>query len=84
MAVMASPTDTRLVPASDRAPSTWGLGDGQAIPWEYAAEDIKRLLRRLTTTTEARFDWLDDAASERPERIAAFLEMKTVWHPIGG
>ena len=20
----------------DRAPSSWGLGDGQAIPWEYA------------------------------------------------
>ena len=33
---------------------------------------------------EARFDWLDDAATERPEWIAAFLEMKTVWHPIGG
>ena len=30
-----------------------------------------------------RFDWLDDRASERPEWIAAFLEMKTVWHPIG-
>ena len=22
--------------ATDRAPSSWGLGDGQAIPWEYA------------------------------------------------
>ena len=33
--------------------------------------------------TDARFDWLDDRASERPEWIAAFLEMKTVWHPIG-
>ena len=30
-----------------------------------------------------RFDWLDDRATERPEWIAAFLEMKTVWHPIG-
>ncbi|MEA2608427.1 MAG: hypothetical protein QOJ75_670, partial [Chloroflexota bacterium] len=51
---------------------------------QLAAEDIKRLLRRSTKTVEARFDWLDDAASERPEWIAAFLEMKTVWHPIGG
>ena len=34
-------------------------------------------------TTDARFDWLDDRASERPEWIAAYLEMKTVWHPIG-
>jgi aldehyde dehydrogenase (NAD+) len=25
-----------VVPASDRSPSSWGLGDGQAIPWEYA------------------------------------------------
>ena len=49
-----------------------------------AADDIKRLSRRPTTVAEARFDWLDDAATERPEWIAAFLEMKTVWHPIGG
>ncbi len=47
-------------------------------------DDIKRLSRRPTTVAEARFDWLDDAATERPEWIAAFLEMKTVWHPIGG
>ena len=33
--------------------------------------------------TDARFDWLDDRATERPEWIAVFLEMKTVWHPIG-
>jgi hypothetical protein len=33
--------------------------------------------------TDARFDWLDERASQRPEWIAAFLEMKTVWHPIG-
>jgi len=26
---------------------------------------------------------LDDRAAERPEWIAAYLEMKTVWHPIG-
>ena len=44
---------------------------------------IKRILRRPTTVAEARFDWLDDRASERPEWIAAFLEMKTVWHPVG-
>ena len=48
-----------------------------------ALDDIKRVLRRPTTVTEARFDWSDDRAAERPEWIAAFLEMKTVWHPIG-
>ena len=26
---------------------------------------------------------LDDRRAQRPEWIANFLEMKTVWHPIG-
>jgi acyl-CoA reductase-like NAD-dependent aldehyde dehydrogenase len=64
---------------------TWGVPDDLRLEVEQsAAEDIKRLLRRPTTVAEARFDWLDDLAAERPEWIAAFLEMKTVWHPIGG
>ena len=64
---------------------TWGVPDELRTEVELlAADDIKRLLRRPTKVAEARFDWLDDAASERPEWIAAFLEMKTVWHPIGG
>ena len=64
---------------------TWGVPDEMRLEVEQsAADDIKRLLRRPTTVAEARFDWLDDAAAERPEWIAAFLEMKTVWHPIGG
>ncbi len=64
---------------------TWGVPDALRVEVEQsAAEDIKRLLRRPTTVNEARFDWLDDRLAERPEWIAAFLEMKTVWHPIGG
>jgi acyl-CoA reductase-like NAD-dependent aldehyde dehydrogenase len=64
---------------------TWGVPDEMRLEVEEsAAEDIKRLLRRPTRVNEARFDWLDDRAAERPEWIAAFLEMKTVWHPIGG
>jgi acyl-CoA reductase-like NAD-dependent aldehyde dehydrogenase len=64
---------------------TWGVPDELRTEVELlAADDIKRLLRRPTRVVEARFDWLDDAAAERPEWIAAFLEMKTVWHPIGG
>jgi hypothetical protein len=63
---------------------TWGVPDAMRIDTELlAADDIKRVLRRPTTVAEARFDWLDQRASERPEWIAAFLEMKTVWHPIG-
>ncbi|MBA2372612.1 MAG: aldehyde dehydrogenase family protein [Chloroflexi bacterium] len=63
---------------------TWGVPDGQRKDTELiAADSVKRVLRRPTTVAEARFDWLDDRAAERPEWIAAFLEMKTVWHPIG-
>ena len=63
---------------------TWGVPDAMRTETELLiADDIKRLARRPTTVVEARFDWLDDRAAERPEWIAAFLEMKTVWHPIG-
>jgi acyl-CoA reductase-like NAD-dependent aldehyde dehydrogenase len=63
---------------------TWGVPDDMRTEIELlAADDIKRILRRPTKVADARFDWLDDRAAERPEWIAAFLEMKTVWHPIG-
>ncbi len=63
---------------------TWGVPNAMRLATEQiAADDIKRLARRPTSVNEARFDWLDDRATERPEWIAAFLEMKTVWHPIG-
>jgi acyl-CoA reductase-like NAD-dependent aldehyde dehydrogenase len=63
---------------------SWGVPDALRRDTEIAAaESVKRLARRSSTTADARFDWLDDAASQRPEWIAAFLEMKTVWHPIG-
>ncbi len=42
--------DRALTTAGGRAPSSWGLGDGQAIPWEYApapeARDVVRLKDR--------------------------------------
>jgi acyl-CoA reductase-like NAD-dependent aldehyde dehydrogenase len=63
---------------------TWGVPDELRVEVEtLAADDIKRISRRATTVAESKFDWLDDRATERPEWIAAFLEMKTVWHPIG-
>ncbi|MBA2372611.1 MAG: aldehyde dehydrogenase family protein [Chloroflexi bacterium] len=47
---MTTETDKRLVPAADRAPNSWGLGDGAAIPWEYApapeARDIVTIKER--------------------------------------
>jgi acyl-CoA reductase-like NAD-dependent aldehyde dehydrogenase len=62
----------------------WGVPDDLRTDVELsAAESIKRIVRRPAGTSDARFDWLDDRASERPEWIAAYLEMKTVWHPIG-
>ena len=76
-----APSVDELVDALD----AWGVPDAMRTETELAAlNDIKRVLRRPTTVAEARFDWSDDRAAERPEWIAAFLEMKTVWHPIGG
>ena len=62
----------------------WGIPDDLRVAAETAAADsVKRVARRPARVTDAKFDWLDDRAAERPEWIAAFLEMKTVWHPIG-
>ena len=62
----------------------WGVPDAIRTDTELtAADDIKRIARRPAGVTDAKFDWLDDRAAERPEWIAAYLEMKTVWHPIG-
>ena len=63
---------------------TWGIPDAMRRDAELAAsESVKRIARRPRGVADARFDWLDDRAAERPEWIAAYLEMKTVWHPIG-
>jgi len=62
----------------------WGVEEAARRDIEIAATDnVKRIVRRPAGVTDARFDWLDDRAAERPEWIAAYLEMKTVWHPIG-
>ncbi len=62
----------------------WGVPADLRTETELiAADNIKRIARRPAGVTDAKFDWLDDRAAERPEWIAAYLEMKTVWHPIG-
>ena len=62
---------------------TWGVPrDMRTAVEEAAIENVKRLARPPRGADE-RFDWLDDRRAQRPEWIAAFLEMKTVWHPIG-
>ena len=50
MPAMAERSSTSVVPVADQRPNSWGFGDGQAIPWEYApapeARDIVTLKDR--------------------------------------
>jgi acyl-CoA reductase-like NAD-dependent aldehyde dehydrogenase len=45
-----------------------------------AADSVKRVVAPVRLSPK---DWLDDARGQDPYWIAAFLETKTVWHPIG-
>ena len=47
-----------------------------------AMENVKRVARAAARRDE-RFDWLDDRPRSAPGVDHRFLEMKTVWHPIG-
>jgi acyl-CoA reductase-like NAD-dependent aldehyde dehydrogenase len=49
---------------------------------QAAVENMKRIAHPPRAGADG-FDWLDDARAQRPEWIAAFLEIKTVWHPVG-
>ncbi len=63
---------------------TWGVPADLRTAVEAAAMDnLKRVSRGPRGADADRFDWLDDRRAQRPEWIAAFLEMKTGWHPIG-
>jgi acyl-CoA reductase-like NAD-dependent aldehyde dehydrogenase len=53
---------------------------GAAIE-ELAVENVKRLVRPPTAGSDA-VDWLSPR-SQSPYLIADFVEIKTVWHPIG-
>jgi hypothetical protein len=61
----------------------WGVPPEMRTAVEESAMDSVKRLARPPRDDAERFDWLDDRRSQRPEWIAAFLEMKTVWHPIG-
>jgi acyl-CoA reductase-like NAD-dependent aldehyde dehydrogenase len=62
---------------------TWGVPrDMRAQVETTAVENVKRVARPPRGVDE-RFDWLDDRRAQRPEWIASYLEIKTVWHPIG-
>ena len=45
-----------------------------------AAENVKRVVPPVKLSAR---DWLSDAKGQDPYWIAAFLETKTVWHPVG-
>jgi acyl-CoA reductase-like NAD-dependent aldehyde dehydrogenase len=55
--------------------------DLRAQAEEVAVDSMKRVAK--PPRDAERFDWLDDARAQRPEWIARFMDMKTVWHPIG-
>lgn len=62
---------------------TWGVPPEDLAAVEASAmENVKRVARAPRGQAE-RIDWLDDRAAQRPEWIMAFLELKTVWHPVG-
>ena len=46
---------------------------------EAAASGVKRVVR----PPEGRIDWVRDRQAQSPYAIAAFTEIKTVWHPKG-
>ena len=62
---------------------TWGVPAAMVVAVEEAALDNVKRVARAPRGTAERIDWLDDRVAQRPEWIAAFLELKTVWHPIG-
>jgi acyl-CoA reductase-like NAD-dependent aldehyde dehydrogenase len=61
----------------------WGVPAEMVVAVEEAALDNVKRVARAPRGAAERIDWLDDRAAQRPEWIAAFLELKTVWHPIG-
>jgi acyl-CoA reductase-like NAD-dependent aldehyde dehydrogenase len=59
----------------------YGLDPGQAATIEdLAVENVKRLVR--PAAENGAVDWLSDKA-QSPYHIGEFVEVKTVWHPIG-
>ena len=62
---------------------TWGVPRDMRAQIETSAIDNVKRVARPPHGVDDRYDWLDDRRAQRPEWIAAYLEIKTVWHPIG-
>ena len=67
---MASDTRVPIVTTASGAASSWGLGDGQAVPWEYApapeARDIVHLRERYGLFIGGRDAWTSRPPMNRP------------------
>ena len=74
--VMAAHMDVNAI-------DTWGVPRDMREAVEISAMESVKRVARPPRDGEERFDWLDDSRAQRPEWITRFLEMKTVWHPIG-
>ena len=61
----------------------WGVPRDMREQVEVSAMESVKRVARAPRDGDDRFDWLDDSRAQRPEWITRFLEMKTVWHPIG-
>jgi hypothetical protein len=55
--------------------------DDAATLEEVAVENVKRFVRPPPSGLD-RYDWLRDGA-QSPYLIGEYVEIKTVWHPIG-
>ncbi|MCV0404333.1 MAG: aldehyde dehydrogenase family protein [Chloroflexi bacterium] len=55
--------------------------DEAATLEEVAVENVKRFVRPPTAGL-ARYDWMADSA-QSPYLVGEYVEIKTVWHPIG-
>jgi acyl-CoA reductase-like NAD-dependent aldehyde dehydrogenase len=67
------------------APVLAGHFDVNAIDLTGVAAGARPELERLAASNVKRVFWVDDdwAAAPTPRRMLAFLETKTVWHPVG-
>jgi acyl-CoA reductase-like NAD-dependent aldehyde dehydrogenase len=61
----------------------WGVPRDMRASVETTAVDNVKRVARPPRGVDDRYDWLDDRRAQRPEWIAAYLEIKAVWHPIG-
>jgi acyl-CoA reductase-like NAD-dependent aldehyde dehydrogenase len=75
LAHLAGHMDVNALDAFGASPSESGALE------EISVENVKRFVRPPRAGLD-RFDWLSESA-QSPYQIGDFVEIKTVWHPIG-